>query len=242
MKSRRLTETDIVNLAFKPVETKLARLTNIERPKQIIGSYEPFRRSNADAVNLQLPLIAEAQDATSLEMLEAVVAKACKGNEDLLAMNLPIARSTHSFAMENKIVAFREDVRHLILPFGHAYEFGMPLLMAYPNGKIVAAFPDLRRTDPLTGIGRRTALSFMHQRWKENNPDLSRLGLQIWRYKNTVAREIEVFECSETDLFTYDEIIADVRQTYEIWHEVLASAAKGRRGETMGPGPLFGTA
>lgn len=242
MKSRRLTETDIANLAFKSPEAKYLRLSAIERPKSISGSYEPYRRSNGDAVNLQLPLIEEAQAPSSLETLEAVVAKACKGDPDLLAMNLPIARATHSYASENGITAIYEEVRSLVLPFGHIYQFGMPLLMVYPDGKVAAVFPDLRRTGPLTPIGRRAVFSLMHQRWRENNPDLSELRLQIWRYKNTDLREVQVIECDDSELFTYDQIIADVRETYDIWHEVLREASLGRRAILMRPGPLFGAA
>lgn len=242
MKSRRLTETDIANLAFKSSDAKYSRLVNLERPKAVIGSYEPFRRSNGDAVNLQLPLIAEAQEPSSLEALEAVVAKACKGDADLLAMNLPIARATHAYASENKITAIFEEVRSLVLPFGHKYQFGMPLLMAYPDGQVVAVFPDLRRTDALTSTGRRAVFSLMHQRWRENNPDLQQIGLQVWRYRNSVSRDVDVINCDEDQLFTYDQIIADVRETYEIWHDVLREAAVGRRTVSAGPGPLFGAA
>jgi hypothetical protein len=242
MKSRRLTETDIANLAFKSRDAKYARLLNLERPKAVVGSYEPFRRSNGDAVNLQLPLIAEAQEPSSLEALEAVVAKACKGDPELLAMNLPIARATHAFASENGIIAIHEEVRSLVLPYGHAYQFGMPLLMVYPDGRVVAVFPDLRRTDALTSIGKRTVFSLMHHRWRENNPDLRELGLQIWRYKNTAGRDVEAIECDESQLFTYEQIIDDVRETYDIWHEVLREASVGRRTIAAGPGPLFGAA
>lgn len=242
MKSRRLTETDIANLAFKSRDAKYTRLLSLERPKAIIGSYEPFRRSNGDAVNLQLPLIAEPQAPSSLAALEAVVAKACKGDPDLLAMNLPIARATHDYASVKGIVAIPEEVRALVLPFGHKYQFGMPLLMAYPDGRVVAVFPDLRRSDALTAVGRRSVFSLMHHRWRENNPDLRGLGLEIWRYRNTSSRQVEVIECVEAELFSYEQIIADVRETYEIWHQVLQEAAFGRRANIAGPGPLFGAA
>ena len=241
MKSRRLTETDLANMAFKPVATKRLRLTSIEKPKPIPGSYEPFRRSNGDAVNLQLPLLPSAQERTALAQLEAVVAKACKGDAELLAMNLPIARSTHEYADANGITATKEDVRRLILPFGHRYDFGMPLLMAYPQSNFVAVFPDLRRTDPLTEVGHRVVFSFMHQRWRESNPDFAMIGLQAWRYRNCDSRAIKVYDCAEQDLIPYDQLIADVRQTYDIWHEVLQEAAMDRRKSGGGTGPLFGS-
>lgn len=242
MKSRRLTETDIANLAFKPAEMKRRQLNSLERPKKIVGSYEPFRAHNGDAVNQQFPLLVEAQPETPLAMLEAVVSRACKGDTDLLAMNLPIACATHEYANLFGIQARREDVRRLTLPFGHLYEFGMPLLMAYPDDRIVAVFPDLRRTQPLGPVGRRVVFSMMHQRWRENYPDFTSLELEIWRYENNAKRTIRALNCAEQDLIPYDALIADVRQTYDIWHEVIATAASERRNGSYDIGPLFGLA
>lgn len=239
MKSRRLTETDLANLAFKPAETKRLQLTSLERPKKIVGSYEPFRAHNGDAVNEQFRLLGDVQPETSLTMLESVVAKACKGDPDLLAMNLAIARATHTYATNNEILARREDVRRLTLPFGHLYEFGMPLLMAYPDGRIVAVFPDLRRTQQLGPVARRVIFSMMHHRWRENYPDFAELNLEIWRYKNDIDRTISPISSSEQDLIPYDTLIADVRSTYAIWHSVIEEAAANRRGGIQDAGPLF---
>ena len=240
MKSRRLTETDLANLAFKPVEAKRLRLTSLERPKKIVGSYEPFRRHNGDALNEQYPLLDRDEPDTPLSKLEDVIARACKGDADLLAMNLPIARATHNFVVAQGIRALREVVSKLALPFGHIYEFGMPLLMDYPDGRIVAVFPDLRRTQQLSPVGQRVVFSMMHQRWKENHPDLANIELEIWRYKNTEHRQIAVIACAEQELIGYDELIADVRETYEMWHNVTANATQTRRSGGDDYGPLFG--
>lgn len=239
MKSRRLTETDIAKLAFRPAEMKRFQLTSLERPKKIIGSYEPFRNHNGDAVNEQYRLLGDRQPETSLDALEAVISKACKGDPDLLAMNLPIARATHEFAKANGIVAQREDVRRLTLPFGHKYEFGMPLLMAYPDGRVAAVFPDLRRTQHLSATAQRVVFSMMHHRWREGYPDLAELDLEIWRYANDSARTVCPIRVIESQLFDYDSLMADVRETYDIWHNVLEAAAATRRGGTSDAGPLF---
>jgi len=239
MKSLRLTETDLANMAFKPVETKRLRLGSLERPKKIVGSYEPFRAHNGDAVNEQFPLLDRHEPETPLSALESVIAKACKGNSDLLAMNLPIARATHEHAKVHGLRAVREHIRKLILPYGHSYGFGMPLLMVYPSGRIAAVFPDLRRTQPLSTVAQRFMFSVMHQRWRENYPDLASIDLEIWRYKNDRLRSISVVSCAEQDLLPYDTLIADVRQTYDVWHGVLQEASAGRRRGGNDFGPLF---
>lgn len=239
MKSRRLTETDLANLAFKPIEAKRLRLTSLERPKQIVGSYEPFRQHNGDALNEQYPMLQEEQPTTPLDKLEGVIRKACKGNPDLIAMNVPIAQATHTYAVAHGIQARREDIRRLTLPFGHAYEFGMPMLFTYNTGRIVAAFPDLRRTQPLSEVGRRFTFSAMHHRWRENYPDLAEIELESWRYLDDNTRTVRAYCCSEQDLFDYDAIVADVKQTFEVWHQVLEAASHIRRRGEGDAGPLF---
>lgn len=239
MKSRRLTETDLANMAFKPVELKRSRLLSLARPKRVAGSYEPFRQHNGDALNEQFTLLDEQLDPTSLNALEAVVSKACKGDSELLAMNIPIARATHAYAVEHGIAARREDVRTLTLPFGHAYTFGMPMLIAYGDGRIVAVNPDLRRKEPLTELGRKFLFSAMHHRWRENYPDLSSIGLENWRYGDDRTRTIRAISCSEKDLISYEAILADVRETYEIWHVILSQSEVERRSSSGDDGPLF---
>lgn len=241
MKSRRLTETDLANLAFKTVEAKRLRLTSLEKPKKIVGSYEPFRRHNGDAVNEQFRLLDREEPATPLAELENVIARACKGRPELLDMNLPIARATHGYVCVHEIRALRENVAKLALPFGHMYEFGMPLLMVYPDSRIVAVFPDLRRTQPLSTVGQRLVFSMMHQRWRENYPDLAEIDLEIWRYRNNGDRSIYAIPCSEQELLGYDAMISDIRETYEIWHQIISSATHQRRRGGSDFGPLFGT-
>jgi hypothetical protein len=239
MKSRRLTETDLANLAFKSVEVKRSRLVSIERPKPIIGSYEPFRQHNGDAFNEQYPLLNEEQAATPIQTLEDFIRKACKGNSDLLSMNIPVAQATHAYVVKHGIQARREQIRPLTLPFGHTYDFGMPMLFTYNTGRIVAAFPDLRRTQPLSETGRRFIFSAMHHRWRENYPDLACIELEHWRFANNNTRNIRPYSCSEQDLIDYDTIVSDVKQTFEIWHQVIDEAVKGRRSDDGDAGPLF---
>lgn len=240
MKSRRLTETDLANMAFKSKDSKRATLISLERPKKIIGSYEPFRQHSGDALNEQYLLLDEERAPTPIELLEAVVARACKGNADKLRMNVPIAQATYSYAAEHSLSARREDVRRLVFPFGHTYDFGLPMLMIYADGRIAAVFPDLRRKQTLSQVGRRFVLSAMHHRWRENYPDMSTIDLEIWRYADNEERTIKTILSTDQDLIPYDDIVADVRATYDLWHEVLTNAERSRRASTNEYGPLFG--
>ncbi|MDP5279761.1 hypothetical protein Q9Q95_12580 [Sphingomonas sp. DG1-23] len=241
MKSRRLTETDLANMSFLPVEAKRARIEAIIKPKRIIGSYEPFRSTAGDALNEQFPFFFEDQGATPLGKLEEAVAKACKGDPTLLKMNLAVARATHSFATARKLSAERLSVRPITLAFGHAYEFGMPLIMRF-EGVACVAFPDLRRTGPLTTRGSRFVGSMMHQRFRVNYPDFRDLRREIWRYQDTHSREIKPIPCSEADLISYDDLSADVAESYAILHSAMLHDEERRRHAThRDAGPLFST-
>lgn len=238
MKSRRLTETDIANMSFQPTEVKRKKLVGIAKPKPISGSYEPFRSSAGDAVNQQFPFFGEERPATSLDVLERVVAKSCKGDSLLLSMNLNVARATHKFASEAELTAERADIRSIALAFGHSYQFGLPLIMRHA-GEAYAVFPDLRRTTPLSTTGCRFIFSAMHQRWRVNYPDLADMGLSIWRYANNDARDVREIRCNNADLISYDALLNDVKQTYDILHSVLNEDENNRRHIVNEPGPLF---
>jgi hypothetical protein len=218
----------------------MLRLQALIKPKPIPGSYEPFRSTAGDAVNQQFPFLEEEREATPLGKLEEVVARACKGNQALLDMNLTVARATHEFATSVSLSAERADIRPITLSFGHAYQFGMPLIMRY-NGAAHAAFPDLRRTTPLSAVGCRVVLSLMHQRWRVNYPDLAELRLVIWRYLNNAKRTVREVTLLDSALIPYDDLLADIAETYQILHGIMSDQEDRRRRSGGGAGPLFGT-
>lgn len=180
-------------------------------------------------------------NSTSLGKLEEVVGKACKGDPTLLEMNLAIARSTHEYAQQHGLTAEQVYARPVTLAFGHTYQFGAPLLLRSAT-RAFTFFPDLRRTNQLSPMGCRFVFSMMHQRWRENDPDMSDLGLVVWRYQNDGVRSIRPIECLNSALLSYEELSSDVRETYQILHELMHAQANGKRGDAGHPGPLFGTA
>jgi hypothetical protein len=240
MRSRYLPETDIANWAFLPPSLKEKFLVAWLRPRQAKGSYDPYRQTTGDAVNRQLPLYPTGQVATPWTMLEALVARKCKGDDRLLEMNLPIAKATHEFAIKGSLTAEPIEVGSLILAHGQRYDFGVPLILRY-GGSASIMFPDLRRTGQLTPHGRRVVLSAMHQRFRVNYPEYASLGLEIWRYQDNDARTIAVFPLLPEPLYTYDELSRDFMETYAIMNRLRGDADAERRrrgGEDLGP--LFG--
>ena len=242
MKSRNLPETDIANIAFRSVSEKSKMLEAWLKPRQGSGSYNPFRQTSGDAINRQLPLYPEGQVRTPWEKLEQLVVAKCRGDEQLLGMNIPVARSTHDFAVATGLTAEPIDMRSLTLAGGERYDFGQNLLLRFDGG-VAVAFPDLRRTGQLSLHGRRVAFSVMHQRFRENFPDNSSLALQVWRYRNNDDRSIEVIHHTDEPLYTYEELSADFSETYSIFNALRSHADNERRnkGGDQDYGPLFGT-
>lgn len=234
LKSIRLPETDIANLAFRSYDFKVDFLANWLRPKQIKGSYEPLRHSVAEAANVELPLIPDLE-RTTLEQLEKLVIRACKGNVDRIKMNLAPVRAIRRFVDEQQVEAdFLESLPITLHP-GMRYEFWAPMIVRY-RGAARIVFLDLRRTGGLSPTGCHVAFSIMHERFRALNPDFGAVRFEAWKFANNDARTIRpVVEWAEP--IQYDRIVSDVAETYGILHALRA----GDPGRATGtdPGPLF---
>lgn len=239
--SSRLPETELANWAFFSPLQKWEALEGHIKPKAITGSYEPFRNILADAVNRQLPLFADAeQPATPWIAIEhRLRADArCRRDADTLKMNLEIAKATHEFASQKRVIAVPVDVTSLAFGVGHLYQFALPFLVRY-EGKVFAVFLDLRRRNGLSARGRHWVFAAMHERFRTAYPDLASIGLQIWRYRANRDRTIVPIVCEQISV-GFNEMVADVRETYAVYGSVLAWERNRKRGASGGAGPLFG--
>lgn len=235
MRSIRLPETDIANIAFQPYDQKIRFLSGWLKPKNISGSYEPLRRSIGEAVNLTLPLIPDP-GSTSLEQLEALVVKECKGNGKLVGMNVPPVKAIRKFIDDNEVEAdFLEELPMALYP-GIRYSFWAPILVRYA-GKPRVIFMDLRRSGGLSVTGLQVCFSIMHERFRALNPDFSMLKFESWRFANNSARTVKVIE-EFGELLSLKQIIDDFAETYSILN-MLRSGSDDRSTGTDDAGPLF---
>lgn len=241
MTSRHLPETEIANLAFQMSAKKLKVIEAWVKPRVITKTYNPFRATYPDAVNKQLSLYPDGQVATPWDKLEALTAAKCGGDLELTEMNVPVARATHTLAIETGMSAEPMMIRGLTMLPGHTYEFGSSLFFRYDDG-VSVAFADLRRSGYLTEHGRHVVFSYQHQRFRENYPEFGALRLESWRYKANDDRTIEVYRHDGRKLYSYEELAADIEETYRILAHVQSEVAEARRGrKDRGFGPLFGT-
>lgn len=235
LRSIRLPETDIANVAFQPYDQKIRFLSNWLKPKNISGSYEPLRRSIGEAVKMTLPLIPDP-GATSLEQLEALVVGECKGNSRLIGMNVPPVKAIREFIDYNGVEAdFLEELPMALYP-GIRYSFWAPILVRY-SGKPRVVFLDLRRRGGLSVTGLQVCFSIMNERFRALNPDFSELQFESWRFANNSARTVKVVE-EFGELLSFKRIIDDFAETYAILN-MLRSGSDDRSTGTDDAGPLF---
>lgn len=235
--SSRLPETDLANWSFLAPEYKRRALTAFEGPKIIKGSYEPFRTVFPDAVNQQFPLFGDRLQEGDWSALDLRLRQACKGNQVLIDMNRAILSATHQYAQANGIAASGIDVVALRFPGGLNYTFGPSLLVRYRDRASVI-FLDMRRTNGVNPNGRRFVFSMMHHRFRIAYPDLADAQLELWRYQNNLRRTL-VCTTHSGEIYTYDELVADVVETHQIWESVKRGSGDQRRAAGGGFGPLF---
>lgn len=234
MRSIRLPETDLANLAFDGYDLKVKKLLSWLAPKQIAGSYEPLRRSVGEAASVGLPLVPELE-RTTLAQLELLVTRECRGNSDKIAMNMPAVRSIRAFVDERSVEAFFLEELPMTLYPGMRYSFWAPILIRY-DGKSRIVFMDLRRTNHLSASGTHFCFSVIHERFRVLDPNFAKIGSEVWRFTNNTSRAIRVIQ-EFTSPIPYEKILADVAETYSI----LNALRSGRTGSATPPdyGPLF---
>jgi hypothetical protein len=235
--SNRLPETELANWSFLSPDEKRFELEKFERPKKIIGSYEPFRRVFPDAVNQQFPLFGETLSAVGWQTIEARLVQECRGDADKIRMNKRILGATHEYALANGITATALDVVPLRFVGGVPYDFGLNLLIRYRD-RAVVAFLDMRRSNRLRQNGLSFVFSALHHRFREAYPDYAEVGTEIWRYGTTTNRKLTPLSYSGA-LLDWDEMVSDVRETYLIWDEVRRGGEERRRAGGGSAGPLF---
>ena len=231
LKSIRLPETDLANLAFRDTAFKTKFLMNWLQPKQVKGSYEPVRRSLGEAANVGLPLIPHIE-VTTLGQLEQLVIKECRGNPDLVAMNLAPVRAIRDFIDKNDVEAdFLQDLPITLYP-NMRYSFWSPILIRYA-GVARIVFMDMRRTGRLTPSGLHMAFSVVHERFRTLSTEFESVRAEAWRFANTDARKISVVKEWAAPI-PFRDIVADTAETYGILNR-LRSAQTPKTGTDDGP-------
>ncbi|WP_271627943.1 type VI toxin-antitoxin system SocB family DNA replication inhibitor toxin [Bradyrhizobium sp. CCBAU 11445] len=235
---RPLPEIDLARIAPMSRDEKRRALQQVQlgRPPY---SYAPVRATISDVLNVQSDLIGP-MPATPWEKIKQTIEKKSRSDAEEQA-NLRVAEGFFDYVQARQIVGRRLDVFPLQLGIGTKVVYWQSVLLIL-NDRAVIPFLDPRRAKGLTANGRRFVFSVMHERIRAADPDYADVALAVVQFTRTEEgpRTPVIFTDEKIELFTFDELDQMVRETYELWTEILEGrTAQTRRRGAAGGGGLF---
>lgn len=238
MKMRRLPEIDLARIGpLSRDEKKVAS----RRQKQANPpyAYHPTRSVFSDIFNVKYPLAPLAKE-TAWEKIEEKLQRLSK-NADEYEVNVEISKMLYAHATENKLIGRAEQF--FPLPIGIDEEVRYWFRLSYVRrDRLMVPYIDPRKRNSLGPKGRTFAFSMMHQGIREADPDFEQASFEIYHFGRllTGARTMNIYSDEDVKLYTFEELDEMVRETYEVWREVLAEreedehkAAYTRRGSLI---------
>ena len=231
MKMHRLPETDLARIGPLSRDRKRALL---RRHKQAVApySYAPTRRTLPDIWNTQYELLGTSERPT-WEKIEKRIWECSKSPEEFQA-NIPVAKKLFRHAEANSIISHVEDFLPLQIGIGANVCYWSKLSYVV-DGKVTVLFIDPRRNNGLGRLGRRFAFSMMHHGVRLADPDFENAALQIIHVGSSLngARTLNFHTDRDVNLYSFDELDQMVRETYEIWREVLEEREEEERKKAL---------
>ena len=199
-------------------------------------SYQPTRDSTADIVAAKTPLLG-AMPPADWTQIARQVRTACKRGQHQIDANLLVSRILFASAREFSWAAVQEPMGSLSVGFGEHVRYWSDVVLEDKNGLFIP-FIDHRRSRGLTRPEvRRIVFSMQHIGVRERNPDLSQARLAIIRFPPSGSeRGFAVHFHDGTDLLTYEDLDARVRDVYATWAQVCDERDAEKKSGTGGGG------
>lgn len=236
MKIRRfLSETDLARIAALPADRRRKELEQI-RDEPPPSTYKPLKASLYDIFNVQVGMFGLIEP-TSWAVVEKNLSKAARSEEEFES-NRKVARGLHDFASTNQI--FGRGVQFPSLPLslvGVKVSYWLNLVLQI-DGRPVIPFMDPRRTHRLSPVGRQLVLSIMHEHIRVQNPDYARATLAVVQFGEPIGgrRNPKFYFDDKLEILAFSEIEMRIRDTYDLWVEVLEAREKEARRHAGGAG------
>jgi hypothetical protein len=219
VKIRPLPEIDLARIAPLSRDEKRRALEQIQLGHPPY-SYSPMRATISDVLNVQSDLLGSVPRTPWQKIQETICKKSRSGPEQ--DANLRVASGLFGFVDERKIVGRHHDIFPLQLGVGAKVVFWQQTILVW-EGKALIPFFDPRRAKRLTAQGRRFVLSVMHERIRASDPDFADVSLGVVQFSlsDNGPRTPVLVTDDGLELFSFDELDQMVRDTYELWMEVL---------------------
>lgn len=238
MKIRPLPDLDLARIAPLDLTKKRAALRQQKDGFPPL-SLNPMRLSTPDMLNVSPGPLAALQQ-TPWATIEEAIAKACSTSKETSA-NLAAGSALYRYAQDKRIFGRYHEFFPLAIGVSRKVVYWSNAVLAIGD-KPHAVFIDPRRTRRLTAIGRRFVFSVMNERIRVADPDFAGISLAIIQFDNPEQGPRTAYPWFDQDvaLYSFEELDAMVRETYEVWAEVLAEreiearrTVYGRRGTLL---------
>jgi hypothetical protein len=219
-----------------PTEKRNAlRQLKLARPPH---SLNPMRSSIPDIMNIVAGL-SPALPRTPWEVIEKQIARRCRDDSEE-AVNNAVGLALYEYANEHHMRGRAQDFFSLALGLGRKLTYWSKAVIAIDDRPFIP-FVDPRKSPKLSANGRRFVFSAMHEHIRAADPDFANVGLVIFQFKESDGKRVVVphFETG-LELFTFEQLDEMVRETYQMWIEVLEEReAEARRRGGGGRGSLL---
>jgi hypothetical protein len=232
VKIRRLPEIDLARISPLPKDQQRKHLEQIRYGRPPL-SYGPFRSCFHDILNVR-PEMFGPVSVTDWRVIDTLLRRKCCSEQERDA-NIYVARGLHEFARETKMLGRAEEFFPLAMGVAPPVTYWLPMVLSFEGCQLVP-FIDPRRSRGLTHAGRRFALSMMHERIRAADPEYEAVRLAIFQFKdvNEDRRNLVIHTDESIQLFSFDEMEAMVRVTYELWREVWEEREMEMRRKSTG--------
>ncbi len=203
-------------------------------------SLNPMRGSILETFNVEAGPLASATPRTSWPTISRAISKLC-GSENERKANLAAGHALYRYAAEKGLTGRHHDFFSLAMGVSRKVTYWSNAVVAI-DGKPFVPFIDPRRTRRLTRTARQFVFSVMNERIRVADPDFADVGLAIIQFDNPEhgPRTATPWFDEGIELFSFETLDKMVRETYEMWAEVLAKreadaheAGKASRGSLL---------
>jgi hypothetical protein len=219
--SRLLHDLELARICPLPEAEKRIELKKL-RESWPPYTYQAFRKTIPDNLNVETPLAPLSR--MPWEVIELAIRHWAK-SPDEIAANLRVASALYHFACDYEIAGKKHEFYPLVVSLTEklSVSYWSSVIISIDKRPVVPFF-DPRKSNKLTPLGRKFALSAMNERIRALESDFADVRLAVFQFSNpeTGPRVAKPYYADELDrLFDYKELLAMVRETYTIWNEIL---------------------
>lgn len=223
LKIARLSATEVANISTLPLERRSAELLGIEEPS-VHWNYIPVTSNLPKILLAHSELFGDLPPGDDVELVRQIE-KACKKGAEQIAANGAVARALIKWRNENNVrgrVVQHEPLRMSVDTLTYCAD-----VVAIYGGRPWVISLDCRSSMVLSSAGKEFMKSLIHHTALIG--DLRGAGVGILRVPKVGAgvRRAVFEELSGEPLYSLDDILKRVRETYSIWELILRARRTG---------------